>query len=214
MSYLGSVPWTILAGFFVAVLPVVMTPGASFTLATQQSFSGDKAAGRWVIAGTATGIYTHATLAGLGLSALVMRSSQMFAVVKLAGAAYLIALGAITLWRSRGKRADEGKARSLPWAGHHPYPQAVLANVLNPKAAAVYLTLAPQLLTVRDFGIAPLLALATVHVLAMATWLTIWTCALSGARRLTHHPDFRTWVNRAGGTVLVALGLRAAATAI
>jgi threonine/homoserine/homoserine lactone efflux protein len=207
------VTWTILTGFFLAVLPVVMTPGASFTLATQRSLAGDKAAGRWVIAGTATGIYTHATLAGLGLSALVMRSSQMFAVVKLAGAAYLVTLGAITLWRSRGVRAKQETERSLPWSGHHAYPQAVLANILNPKAAAVYLTLAPQFLSARDFGIVPLLALATVHVLAMATWLTIWTSALSGARRLTSYPDFRMWVNRAGGTVLIALGLRAAATA-
>jgi threonine/homoserine/homoserine lactone efflux protein len=69
------VTWTILGGFFVAVLPVVMTPGASFTLATQRSLAGDRAAGPWVIAGTATGIYTHAALAGLGLSVLVMRSS-------------------------------------------------------------------------------------------------------------------------------------------
>ena len=211
--YHRGVTWTVLGGFFLAVLPVAITPGASFTLATQHSLAGDKAAGPWVIAGTATGIYTHATLAGLGLFALVMRSSQMFMVVKLAGAAYLIALGAVTLWRSRSGRPAHQASPSLPWTGHHPYPQAVLANVLNPKAAAVYLTLAPQFLTVRDAGVAPLLMLATVHVLTMAGWLSVWTVALSGARRMTSSPDFRTWVNRAGGAVLVVLGIRAAATA-
>ena len=206
--------WTVLAAFAVAVLPIVVTPGASFTLVTQRSLAGERAAGRWVIAGTATGIYTHATLAALGLSAIVMRSSQVFVAVKLAGAAYLIGLGVMTLWRSRGGGADPGaRRRSLPWAGLHPYPQAVLANVLNPKAAAVYLTLAPQFLTARDVGLPSMLALATVHVLIMVVWLGVWSVALSGARRLTQFPGFRTWVNRAGGAVLVALGVRTAVTA-
>lgn len=205
--------WTVICGFFLAVLPVVITPGASFTLVTQRCLAGHRKAGLWIVAGTGTGIYTHATLAGLGLSALVMRSSQIFAVVRLVGAAYLIGLGAATLWRSRrGRTADQAR-RQLPWAGHHPYPQAVLANVLNPKAAAVYLTLAPQFLTAREIGVWPLLQLATVHVFTMAAWLALWTFALSGARRIASSPDFRTWVNRAGGSILIALGIRTAVSA-
>jgi threonine/homoserine/homoserine lactone efflux protein len=98
--------------------------------------------------------------------------------------------------------------------GHHPYPQAVLANVLNPKAAAVCLTLAPQFLTARDVGVAPLLLLATVRVLTMAGWLFTWTAVLSRARRIASSSKFRTWVNRTGGTVLIALGVRTAVTAV
>ena len=82
-----------------------------------------------------------------------------------------------------------------------------------PKAAAVYLTLAPQFLTAREVGLPSMLALATVHVLIMVVWLGVWSVALSGARRLTQFPGFRTWVNRAGGAVLVALGVRTAVTA-
>jgi threonine/homoserine/homoserine lactone efflux protein len=205
--------WAAVAGFFLAVLPLVMTPGASFTLATQRGLDGDKGAAGWVIAGTGTGIYLHATLAGLGLSVLVMRSSELFAVVKLGGAAYLIGLGLMTIWRARRGRTAKPATRQLPWAGHHPYPQAVLANVLNPKAAGVYLTLAPQFLSAREAGVGPLLILATAHIAAMACWLGGWSLMLSRARRLTRSRDFRAWVSRAGGIVLVGLGIRTAATA-
>jgi threonine/homoserine/homoserine lactone efflux protein len=207
------VSWAAVAGFFLAVLPLVMTPGASFTLATQRGLDGERGAAGWIIAGTGTGICIHTTLAGLGLSVLVMRSSELFAVVKLAGAAYLIGLGLLTIWRTRRGRPDKPAARSLPWAGQHAYPQAVLANVLNPKAAGVYLTLAPQFLSAREVGVGPLLVLATAHVAAMAAWLGAWSLMLSRARRLTRSRDFRAWVSRTGGVVLVGLGIRTAATA-
>jgi threonine/homoserine/homoserine lactone efflux protein len=58
-----------------------------------------------------------------------------------------------------------------------------------------------------------MLALATTHVLIMVLWLSIWSVALTGARRLTQFPGFRAWVNRAGGAVLVVLGVRKAVTA-
>lgn len=101
--------WAAVAGFFLAVLPLVMTPGASFALATQRGLDREKGAAGWVIAGTGTGIFIHATLSGLGLSVLVMRSSQLFAIVKLAGAAYLIGLGLLTICRP-GAASASGRA--------------------------------------------------------------------------------------------------------
>lgn len=208
--------WTVVSAFFLAIVPIVLTPGASLTLVTQRTFesaSGQAVATSWVIAGTATGIYTHALLAGFGLSVLIMQSSYLFEVVKLLGAAYLIGLGALTLWRCRAGHVRPSARRRLPWSGHHAFPQAVLANVLNPKASAVYLTLAPQFLNARQIGVFPMLVLATVHVVAMASWLAIWSLAMSFARRATSSNAFRTWVNRLGGAVLVALGIRTAAAA-
>lgn len=203
--------WVAVAGFFVAILPLVLTPGASFALATQRSLSGERGATGWVVAGTATGIYVHALLAAAGLSALVMRSSEAFALIKVVGGGYLIGLGVLTIWRTRQRRDALTPAR-LPWAGHHTYPQAVLANVLNPKAASIYLTLAPQFLTAQQVGVGPLLIFASVHVLAMATWLGLWSIILRRGRRLTRSTWFSNLVNRVGGAILVVLGVRSVAS--
>jgi len=201
------VSWIALVGFFVAIVPLVLTPGASFTLATQRTLDGQRRATLWVVAGTATGTYIHALLAAAGLSALVMRSSEAFLVVKIVGGAYLIGLGLLMIWRTRRRREAPAPGR-LPWAGHHTYPQAVLANVLNPKAASIYMTLAPQFLTAQQVGVGPLLLLASVHVLAMGVWLGSWSVVLRRGRWLAQSDWFAKTVNRVGGAILVALGVR------
>lgn len=127
--------WAAVVGFLVAITPVALTPGASFTLATQRTLAGHRNATAWVVVGTATGIYVHALLAAVGLSAVVMRSAQAFTVVKVLGGIYLVSLGAWTLWQTRHRQQSKASgAPQLPWTGRHSYPQAVLANVLNPKA--------------------------------------------------------------------------------
>ncbi|WP_329390359.1 LysE family translocator [Streptomyces sp. NBC_01351] len=79
-----------------------------------------------------------------GLSALVMHSSQAFTAIKLIGAGYLIGLG-IWTWRSAAPNTAPVPYRQrLPKGADCVYAQALLANVLNPKAAAIYLTLAPS----------------------------------------------------------------------
>ncbi len=88
-----NVTWWSVFGFALAVLPICLTPGVSFTLVTQRVIDRGVRSGFLVITGTAGGILCHAVLAGAGLSALVMRSSEAFTAVKLAGAVYLIGLG-------------------------------------------------------------------------------------------------------------------------
>jgi threonine/homoserine/homoserine lactone efflux protein len=83
-------------------------------LATQRTLRGERHATAKVIAGTATGIYCHATLAAVGLSAIVMRSSEIFTMVRVLGAAYRITLGAAMLWRARLGLRHEDPATARP----------------------------------------------------------------------------------------------------
>lgn len=199
-----------LLGFGLAVAPLVLTPGASFTLVSARGLSGDRRGAWATILGTAAGILTHAVLAGIGLSALVMRSAELYQVVRFIGAVYLVGLGALLLWRAlRGQRVPRSSAHpSPPERGRHRLRQAYLANVLNVKAASVYLTLAPQFIGAEGVGILPMLALAGVHIVIMTAWLGTWACGLTF---LAERLDPRRWIraiNAVGGAALVLLGLR------
>jgi threonine/homoserine/homoserine lactone efflux protein len=203
------VRWAALIGFGLAVLPICLTPGVSFTLVTQRVLARGPRGGVRVAMGTSAGLVCHATLAGLGLSALVMRSSQAFTVIKLLGGLYLVVLGISTIRRSRG-REDE-PARQLPWSGHGDVTQAFLGNVLNPKAAAVYLTLAPQFIDQHRPVLPQMLALVAVHIVVAVTWLLTWTGVTTGLRGTVATPRFRRVMDRVTGSVLVGLGVRTAA---
>ncbi|GAA3112559.1 MULTISPECIES: LysE family translocator [Nonomuraea] len=192
------------AGFLLAILPIIATPGASLTLLIQHVTTGGRRQAVPVVLGTITGLYAHAALAVAGLSALVMHSSQAFTVVKLAGAAYLIGLGLWT-WRSRPPMPDDPPERT-----GSAYTQALLANVLNPKAASIYLTLVPQFLAPgRPFG-GQIFALASAHALLMIVWLLGWTALLHRGAGLLRRARFRRVMGKVTAVVLVVLGVRAA----
>ncbi len=212
VAYACCVQWHQVLGFVAAVTPLTLIPGTSFTLVTQRVIAGSRADGVCVTFGSACGLLVHATLASVGLSALVMSSAQALTVVKLLGGIYLIWLG-VTTWRSACRGIDVAKQAGwqLPWAQLGGFGQGLWSNVLNPKAASVYLTLVPQFLT-PSRPIAPQIAmLAVAHVAVVLVWLLFWTSVVAGARTLIDTPRFRRGMSRLAGAVLVSLGVQTAA---
>ena len=208
------VEYAALMGFAMAVIPLVLTPGASFTLVSARGMLGDRR-GAWAsIVGTGVGILTHAALAGAGLAAVVMHSAELYRYLRLAGAAYLIGLG---LWLWLRSRSSDGPSSM----GDAPVPRsmwvdgrrAFVANVLNVKAAAVYLTLAPQFLGLADARVGAMLQLGLVHVAVMVLWLGLWATGLTAWSARFDRRAWARWINKTGGAVLVILGIRSAAQA-
>lgn len=192
------------AGFLVAIFPLIATPGASLALLTRHVTPHGPRRAIPVIAGTVTGIYTHALLAVLGLSAVVMHSSQAFFLVRTAGALYLLALG---IWTWRTPRPSP--SRTVPQ--RPAYRQALLGNVLNPKAASIYLTLVPQFVDPHRPLAPQILALATAHALLITAWLAGWTTILTRVGQVLRSTAWAAAIRRAAATVLVFLGVRALA---
>lgn len=212
VAYARCVQWHQVLGFVAAVTPLTLIPGTSFTLVTQQVIAGSRSDGVLVTFGSACGLLVHATLAAVGLSALVMSSAQALTVVKLLGGIYLVWLG-VTTWRSarRGIEVTKRGRWRLPWARLGGFGQGLWSNVLNPKAASVYLTLVPQFLT-SSRPVAPQIAtLAVVHVSVVLVWLLFWTSVVAAARTLIDTPRFRHGMSRLAGAVLVSLGVRTVA---
>jgi threonine/homoserine/homoserine lactone efflux protein len=194
----------LVAGFLLAILPLVVTPGASFTLLTGHAAAAGAQAGVPVIIGTVTGLYVHAALAAVGLSAVVMHASWAFTAVRLAGAVYLIALGVWT-WRSPSRSSP------APIRSRGPYTQAVLGNVLNPKAAAIFLTLVPQFVQ-PDRAVWPqILVLVTAQSLLITVWLGSWALMIGRARHAWHSTRFTHMLRRITAVTLIGLGVRTAA---
>ena len=200
-------------GFALALLPIIVTPGASFTLVTGRALVGDRRGAAAVIAGTSLGIVTHAVLAGLGLAAIVMASAEVFAAVRLVGALVMIGLGAQLLWRARRVRTSPAEQHgavppTLPvWST---LATAYGANVFNVKAAAVYLTLAPQFLSADQAVVPAMVGLALLHIVIQVTWLGLCVMGWGRIARRVDPVRWRRRIDALGGLVLVALGIRGA----
>jgi len=197
-----------LAGFFAVAAIVVVTPGPDMALVMRNTLAGGRSAGLATSLGTCSGLLVHATAAALGLSAILLASSRAFTAVKLAGAAYLVALGLLALFRSQGGEATGSAPRGVrPWAA---YRQGVLTNVLNPKVAVFFLSLLPQFIEPGEGFTARLLLLAAVFIAIGLAWLTTYTLALDALGGVLSRAKVRRAIERVTGAVLVALGVRLA----
>lgn len=205
-------------GRFIAFLGVALlltiTPGADMALVTKHALGCGRRAALQAAGGIITGLVVWAGLSAAGLAALLAASATAFTIVKFLGGAYLIYLGAQTLWETR-HRGGEASAQPamLPAervTGRRAYVQGLLSNLLNPKVGVFYTTLLPQFVVQDRPAVPQLLLLAVTHLLTGVVWLVWYVQIVVKAGEWLRRPRVRRWLDRATGAVLVGLGLRLA----
>ena len=131
-----------LALFLLAALVIAAVPGPGIFYVAARTLSGGSTAGIVSSLGTALGGCVHVVAGGLGVSAIILASAQLFAALKLAGAFYLVWLGIKTM-RDAGRQPPEPVA---PAVAQHAFRDGVVVEALNPKTAAFFLAFIPQFL--------------------------------------------------------------------
>src|SRR5262245_17128766 len=86
-----------MATFAIAALVLIMIPGPDLARITRNALAAGRRGGLRTTVGGALGVTVHASIAALGLSALLLASATAFTLLKLVGAAYLLWLGLQTL---------------------------------------------------------------------------------------------------------------------
>jgi threonine/homoserine/homoserine lactone efflux protein len=200
-----------LAAFLGISALVIATPGQDTVLTIRNTLAGGRTAGAFTAVGVASGQALWTIAASAGVAALILASDVAFTTVKLAGAAYLVYLGAQSL---RSAFASESHAavpagdrrRIAPLSA---FGQGVISNLGNPKMAVFFTSLLPQFAPGGGSFLA-LLALGLVFCLMTLAWLTGYALAVARAGDFLRRPRVRRALDAATGAVLVALGLRVA----
>lgn len=189
-----------------------MSPGPDFAVVVRQAAVTGRRGGMAAALGVAAGVFVWATAAALGVAALLAASATAFTVTKVAGAAYLLYLGAKSLRAAyRGSEtppettSDTGGGNAIVDG----FRRALLTNLLNPKAAAFFVALMPQFLG-RHPGTADTLLLSAIAVLIAAAWFTLLANIVGSLRAFFTRRRVRRTLDATSGTVLIALGLRLA----
>jgi threonine/homoserine/homoserine lactone efflux protein len=212
-----------LATFVLIALLLTLTPGVDTVLVLRNSISRGTGAGFATAAGICSGLLVHALLSSVGLTVILSQSATAYHAVRLAGAAYLLCLGARILWdsfRSSPDAREEGMilsgdpditGRAEP-AGRFvtSYIQGLLTNLLNPKVVLFYLAVVPQFVPHDGSIVRTSLLLAGIHASMGVAWLGLVAGAAGRARRWFARPKVRAWLDRCAGAVLLAFGARVA----
>jgi threonine/homoserine/homoserine lactone efflux protein len=199
-----------LALYVAASLALIATPGQDMIYVITRSLAQGRFAGLCSAVGVCLGILVHTALAALGVGAVLHASESLFVALKLAGAAYLLWLGARTLLaREAGAAAAASGPRLSPAALVR---QGMLSNVTNPKIALFFFAFLPQFVDPASPHPTRDLAMLGVLYAGMALPVKAGVGLAAGAfsEKILRSPRAMAWVNRAGGAVLIALGLRLA----
>ncbi len=192
--------WLLFAG---ASLIMGLIPGPGVTTIVGQALSRGRASALAAVAGAACGNAASMTLSLAGAGAILAASAQAFTLLKWIGAAYLIGLGLLTIF----KTLERGAADVAPISGSRSFWGTFAVTLLNPKTIIFFTAFVPQFITHgAPFWPQAALLIATFTAIVFATD-AIYAIVASSASQALRHPGFVLWTKRAGGGALIGAGL-------
>ncbi len=188
-----------------ALLLVAASPGPAFILVTQQALAHSRRAGIMTALGLAVGSLIWVSLVFLGIAVVFQKLAWVYVLLKLLGGAYLIYLG-LRLWLGATKPLVM-PARAAAQGSGRAFRNAVLVQMLNPKAAvffgSVFLTLLPP----DAPGWVLATALGIVFVVEFG-WYALLARVLSSQVIQRKYADMKIWFERLAGVWLAFFGVK------
>jgi threonine/homoserine/homoserine lactone efflux protein len=198
--------------FLLTSLVVVLIPGTGVVYTVSSSIGGGWRRGLFAAIGCTLGIVPHMLAAMLGLSAIMQAGAVVFEVVRWAGVAYLVFMGA-SMIRNAGALPPEDENGSIEPMGLV-VRRGILLNVLNPKLTLFFFAFLPQfldaspgLLDTRLIWLGGTFMLMTLAVFAVYAFLSAAIRDLVLAA-----PVARRWIERSLGALLIGFAARLAFT--
>jgi len=192
---------------------LTISPGPDMALMLRNALRGGSRVVVPTAIGTCSGLLVWGAGSSLGIAALLATSAELYTVLRVAGAAYLVFLGAGALRAAlTGRHADAAAtaAAAEPLGRAAALRNGLLANLLNPKIGVFYATLLPQFIPPGAPPLATSVLLAGIHAAMNLVWLSAYGLLLARAGDAVRRGRLRRVLEGVTGTVLVGLGLRVA----
>ncbi|KNG94828.1 LysE family translocator [Pseudaestuariivita atlantica] len=201
-------PFDLWLAFAVASTILLILPGPTVLLVLSYALTQGRRAAVASALGVATGDLIAMTASVIGLGAVFLTSALAFTVLKWVGAAYLVWMGVRMLLSATSAPALTTRPPNEP-AGKV-FRDLATVTALNPKSNTFFIAFVPQFID-------PGAAFAPQAAILIATFVCIaginalcFALAANALRSRITRPRVQTWLARAGGSTLIAMGLATA----
>ncbi len=199
-----------LVAYSLAAGLLTVTPGLDTALVLRTAAAEGPRNATLAGLGIVTGCLLWGATVALGLGALLAASQLAFAILKWAGAIYLLWLGIRLIARPRS-----GFIVEAPRADHHARDgswllRGLLTNLLNPKVGVFYVSFLPQFLPTHVWAAPYLFLLAVLHALMGCAWFAVLILATRPIAQWLKRPTVVRVLDRVTGLVFVGFGVRLA----
>jgi len=206
----GALTFQGAAGLAAAALVFAAIPGPGVTAVVSQALARGLGPALLYGAGIVLGDLAYLLLAMLGLSLIAQQLGWAFVILKWAGAAYLVYLGARCLLAKAPVPGQEGQAQPPARSLARTFLGGFCVSLGNPKVVAFYCGFLPGFVDLRALsGLDMLLVVATIlptcyGVVASYAWLA------SRGRNLAGSGLGWKLVHRGAGAVMIGAGVAVA----
>ena len=197
---------TLWLAFTAASSVMLAIPGPTVMLVASYAMTRGRDTGWATVPGVALGDLLAMTVSLLGAGAVLAASAELFTLLKLAGAGYLVWLG-IQLWRSKPELA------ALPGGGNQRrdkvrmFSNAFVVTALNPKGIVFFVAFVPQFIDPARPVVAQCAVLIATFVILGALNAAFWAVTAGTMRHRFSSPRALRLVNRLGGSAMIGAGL-------
>jgi threonine/homoserine/homoserine lactone efflux protein len=195
--------------FALASTVLLVVPGPTVILVVSYALGHGRRSAWATVPGVMLGDFTAMTVSLLGAGALLAASAILFAVLKYAGAAYLIWLG-IKLWRADARLeipADDDRGKAVGSM----FRSAYVVTALNPKSIIFFIAFLPQFVVAEHAALPQFLILGATFLSLATGSAALWALAAGEMRLRFRKPSTLKFANRLGGSFMIGAGLLTAA---
>jgi threonine/homoserine/homoserine lactone efflux protein len=207
------VPTSHLLTFTITAFVLIAVPGPSVLFTVSRAIALGRAAGVATVAGNTVGAFTQVIAVAFGIGPLVERSVLLFTVLKLAGACYLMYLGAAAI-RHRRSLADSLGAAIERKTTARIVVDGFTVGVTNPKVIVFFAAMLPQFVG-RQSGDVPVQIIVLGAIFAGIALISdsAWALAAGTVRAwLSSSPRRLALLGGTGGLAMITIGARLAFT--
>ncbi|MCK5096821.1 MAG: LysE family translocator [Desulfobacteraceae bacterium] len=196
--------------FLIPITLLTLTPGVDTMLVIRNTTRGGWWDGSATSLGICSGLFFHAVISAVGISVLILQSAWAFSFLKIAGAAYLFFLGAISLKSAVSdnyNHSDKVKPKiDNNFIARRSFKEGLLCNILNPKAIVFYMAFLPQFIDPSKPALFQTFFLAGLHFIIAMTWQVLLASMINRAKALLDKKIIKKSLNAVTGIVMMIFG--------
>jgi threonine/homoserine/homoserine lactone efflux protein len=192
---------------------IVAIPGPSVLFTVSRALTGGRRTALLTVVGNEIGLLIQSAAVAFGIGELVERSAQVFTVIKLVGAAYLVYLG-VQAVRHRRSLAEAIAGRTTAVQPLRALSDGLVVGTMNPKTIVFFVAVLPQFAD-RGAGQIPvqMLVLGAVFSTIALVLDSAWALGAGTAGQwLARSPRRLAAIGGTGGLAMIGIGVSLAAT--
>lgn len=192
---------------------LVISPGPNGVLFLKTVPMYGKKNGMINLIGILSATYIHGIISFLGLSAIILSSANLFMIIKILGALYLLYLGIKSLQSVLKKDItkkdlenqiikEKNRKNSVSFI------EGFLTQILNPKVSMFYLAVFPHLINFKTANFSEIFILTSIHVSIIFIWFTLFIYLLGKTTKAFESNAIKNIVQSLTGTVFIYLSYK------